>query len=215
MPFGTRLTPCAPRIRRASQRLLPRPCRSQAPFATSGRFRKPNRPETPRGADVSPGRRSQRRQPPPKTVQKSRTHGEIGDHFLRNRPEPAGHKRLPNSDTLFASKTGTPNDKLQASKKVFKRSREIGALSVRRHARGRAPGKQPPSRTGKTPSTGSTRSIRARWSSSTRSATSARSRFRAPSSLGCRAHTCPGSPRTAPRSCSSETPRPTSAARWS
>lgn len=108
MPFGTRLTPCAPRIRRASQRLLPRPCRSQAPFATSGRFRKPNRPETPRGADVSPGRRSQRRQPPPKTVQKSRTHGEIGDHFLRNRPELAGHKRLLNSDTLFASKTGPP-----------------------------------------------------------------------------------------------------------
>lgn len=51
--------------------------------------------------------------------------------------------------------------------------------------------------TGRTPSTGSTRSIRARWSSSTRSATSARSRFRAPSSPGCRARTCPGSPRTA------------------
>lgn len=51
--------------------------------------------------------------------------------------------------------------------------------------------------TGRTPSTGSTRSIRARWSSSTRSATSARSRFRAPSSPGCRARTCPSSPRTA------------------
>ena len=29
-------------------------------------------------------------QPPPKTAQKSRTHGEIGAHFLRNPPEVAG-----------------------------------------------------------------------------------------------------------------------------
>lgn len=66
-------------------------------------------------------------QHPPKTVQKPRTHGEIGARFLQNRPEAAGHKRLLNSDTLFASKTGTPSDKLQASKKVFKR-KELLAL---------------------------------------------------------------------------------------
>jgi len=59
--------------------------------STSGRFRRPNRPETPQHADVSPGRRSrQRTTPPPKTAQKSGTHGEIGVQFLRNRPEPAG-----------------------------------------------------------------------------------------------------------------------------
>lgn len=80
----------APRNRRASQRLPPRPCRPQAPFATSGRFSRSNRPETPHGAGVSPGRQSQRRATPPKTVQKPGTHGKIGAHFLRNRPEPAG-----------------------------------------------------------------------------------------------------------------------------
>ena len=40
---------------------------------TSGRFRRPNRLETPPGAGVSPGRRSRQRTTPPKTAQKSRT----------------------------------------------------------------------------------------------------------------------------------------------
>ena len=57
---------------------------------TSGRFRRPNQPETPPSADVSPGRRSRRRTTPPKTAQKPRTHGEIGARFLQNCPEPAG-----------------------------------------------------------------------------------------------------------------------------
>ena len=43
-----------------------------------------------RGAGVSPGRRSRQRTAPPETAQESRTHGEIGAHFLRNRPEVAG-----------------------------------------------------------------------------------------------------------------------------
>lgn len=66
------------------------PSDSRTPLATSGRFRRPNRPETPPSAGVSPGRWSRQRTTPPKTAQKSRTHGEISARFLRNRPEPAG-----------------------------------------------------------------------------------------------------------------------------
>ena len=47
----------------------------------------PKRRNTPAFPQVS-GANSER--PPPKTAQKSRTRGEIGARFLRNRPEPAG-----------------------------------------------------------------------------------------------------------------------------
>ena len=64
--------------------------RTRTPLATSGRFRRPNRPETPRGAGVFPGRRSRRRTIPAENRTEVQTHGEIGAHFLRNRPEVAG-----------------------------------------------------------------------------------------------------------------------------
>ena len=47
--------------------------RKRAPLATSGRFFRPNQPETPQHAGVSPGRRSRQRTTPSKTAQKSRT----------------------------------------------------------------------------------------------------------------------------------------------
>ena len=64
--------------------------RTRTPLATSGRFRRPTRPETPRGAGVFPGRRSRRRTTPAENRTEVQTHGEIGAHFLRNRPEVAG-----------------------------------------------------------------------------------------------------------------------------
>ena len=66
------------------------PSDSRTPLATFGRFRRPNRPETPRGAGVSPGRRSRQRTTPAENRTEVQDHGEIGAHFLRNRPEPAG-----------------------------------------------------------------------------------------------------------------------------
>ena len=127
MPFGIRLAPCAPRNRRASQRLPPALAARKPRLRLLGGFAggiDPKRrmaPAFPQVGEATSG------QPPPKTVRKCRAHGEIGARFLQNRPEVAGHKRLLNSDTLFASKTGTPSDKLQASKKVFKR-KELFAL---------------------------------------------------------------------------------------
>lgn len=66
------------------------PSDSRTPLATSGRFRRPNRPETPRGAGISPGRLSRQRIPPAENRTEVQGHGEIGTHFLRNRPEVAG-----------------------------------------------------------------------------------------------------------------------------
>ena len=63
--------------------------RTRTPLATSGRFRRPNRPETPCDAGVFPGRRSQRRTTPAENRTEVQTHGEIGAHFLQNRPEVA------------------------------------------------------------------------------------------------------------------------------
>ena len=62
----------------------------RTPLATSGRFRRPNRPETPQHADVSPGQRSRRRTTPAENRTEVQDHGEIGAHFLRNPPEVAG-----------------------------------------------------------------------------------------------------------------------------
>lgn len=64
--------------------------RKRAPLATSGRFRRPNRPETPQCASVSPGRRSRQRTTPVENRTEVQNHGEIDAHFLRNRPELAG-----------------------------------------------------------------------------------------------------------------------------
>ena len=55
----------------------------QTPLATSGRFRRPNRPETPPSADVPPGRRSRQRTTPAK----NRT--EVQDPWRNRRPFPA------------------------------------------------------------------------------------------------------------------------------
>ena len=62
----------------------------RTPPATSGRFRRPNQPETPQHAGVSPGRLSQRRTTPAENRTEVQDHGEIGALFLRNHPEPAG-----------------------------------------------------------------------------------------------------------------------------
>ena len=59
-------------------------------LVTSGRFCRPNKPETPHGANVSPGRRSRRRIAPAENHPEVRTHGKIGARFLQNRPEVAG-----------------------------------------------------------------------------------------------------------------------------
>lgn len=51
--------------------------------------RRPNRPETPQYASVSPGRRSRQRTTAAENRTEVQTHGEIGARFLRNRPEVA------------------------------------------------------------------------------------------------------------------------------
>ena len=67
----------------------PAPCscsglqRTRTPLATSGRFRRPNRLETPPNAGVSPGRRSRRRTTPAE----NRT--EVQDSWRNRRPFPA------------------------------------------------------------------------------------------------------------------------------
>ena len=66
------------------------PSDSRTPLATSGRFRRPNRPETPPSAGVSPGRLSRQRTTPAENRTEVQGHGEISARFLRNRPEPAG-----------------------------------------------------------------------------------------------------------------------------
>ena len=66
------------------------PSDSRTPLATSGRFRRPNRPETPRGIGIPPGRLSRQRTTPAENRTEVQGHGEIGAHFLRNRPEVAG-----------------------------------------------------------------------------------------------------------------------------
>lgn len=106
-PFGIRLAPCAPRIRPT----------------TSGRFRRPNQPEMPRSADVSPGRRSRQRTASAETTQKPRTNGEIGARFLRNRSEVAGVYVSRITTRFSLQKQALPSDKLQASRKVFKQKR--------------------------------------------------------------------------------------------
>ncbi len=59
------------------------PSDSRTPLATSGRLRRPNRPETPRGASISPGRRSRQRTTPAE----NRT--EAKDSWRNRRPFPA------------------------------------------------------------------------------------------------------------------------------
>ena len=66
------------------------PSDSRTPLATSGRFRRPNRPETLRDTGISPGRLSRQRTTPAENRTEVQGHGEIGAHFLRNRPEVAG-----------------------------------------------------------------------------------------------------------------------------
>ena len=61
--------------------------RKRAPLATSGRFHRPNRPETPRGAGVSPDRRSRQRT----TAAENRT--EAQDPWRNRRPFPAKPSR--------------------------------------------------------------------------------------------------------------------------
>lgn len=61
--------------------------RKRAPLATSGRFRRPIRPETPQYAGVSPGRRSWQRA----TVAENRT--EVQDPWRNRRPFPAKPSR--------------------------------------------------------------------------------------------------------------------------
>ena len=57
--------------------------RTRTPLATSGRFRRPNRPETPCGAGVFPGRRSRRRTTPRRKPHRS------PDPWRNRRPLPA------------------------------------------------------------------------------------------------------------------------------
>ena len=63
------------------------PCSQRAPLATSGRFRRPNQPEAPYSADVSPGRRSRQRTTPAE----NRT--EAKDPRRNRRPFPAKPSR--------------------------------------------------------------------------------------------------------------------------
>ena len=80
----------APRNRRASQRLLPALAARKPRLRLLGGFAgqtDPKRRTVPTFPQVSEADSGLL---PPKTAQKSRTHGEIGARFLRNRPEPAG-----------------------------------------------------------------------------------------------------------------------------
>ena len=63
------------------------PCSQRAPFTTSGRFRRPNQPETPCSADVSSGRRIRQQA----TSAKNRT--EAQDPRQNQRPFPAEPSR--------------------------------------------------------------------------------------------------------------------------
>ena len=87
---------------RQSRRLRPAPTGTEAhvrhvPLTQANPTRKllggfagrtcPKRHPVPAFPQVS---RADSEQPSPKTAQKSRTHGEIGTHFLQNRPKPAG-----------------------------------------------------------------------------------------------------------------------------
>lgn len=58
--------------------------------------RRPNRPETPQYASVSPGRRSRQRTTAAENRTEVQTHGEIGARFLRNRPEVAATAAVDN-----------------------------------------------------------------------------------------------------------------------
>ena len=69
------------------------PSDSRTPLATSGRFRRPNRLETPRGAGISPGRRSRQRTTPPKTAQKSRTMAKSAPISCETAQNPRGRDR--------------------------------------------------------------------------------------------------------------------------
>ena len=70
------------RNRRALQQPPRSPSDPQAPLATSGRFRRPNRPETPQHAGVSPSRQSQQRTAP------ARNRTKIQDLWRNRRPFP-------------------------------------------------------------------------------------------------------------------------------
>ena len=63
------------------------PQRQRALFATSGRFRRPNQPETPYSAVVSPGRRSRQR------TTSAENHTEAQDPRQNQRPFPAKPSR--------------------------------------------------------------------------------------------------------------------------
>ena len=63
------------------------PQHKQSPLATSERFRRPDRPETPYSADVSPGRRSRQR------TTSAENHTEAQDPRQNQRPFPAKPSR--------------------------------------------------------------------------------------------------------------------------
>lgn len=69
------------------------PSDSRTPLATSGRFRRPNRPETPPSAGVSPGRWSRQRTTPPKTAQKSRDMAKSAPISCETAQNPRGRDR--------------------------------------------------------------------------------------------------------------------------
>lgn len=76
------------RNRRALQQPPRSPSGPQAPLATSGRFRRPNQPETPPSVGVSLGRRSQQRTTP------ARNRPEAQNPWRNRRPFPAKPPRI-------------------------------------------------------------------------------------------------------------------------